>query len=133
MSPLGLDGNNPPEGDAALSADEPTPAKGPSKESERWLCSVGRPYSEILTILGADATIRYVSPAVEQVLGYRPDHLIGTSAFDHVHPEDIEQASRSFAKVLETDGVLPPVELRVRAVDGSWRHVEVVRNNMLDD
>jgi PAS domain S-box-containing protein len=133
MSPSGADGNTPPEDDAAPSAGEPTHPRGLSKENARWLRSVAHPYSEILAILGADATIRYVSPEVEQVLGYGPDHLIGTSAFDHVHPEDTERASRSFVEILETDGVLPPVELRARAVDGSWRHMEVVRHNLLDD
>ena len=33
--------------------------------------------SDIITILGADGTVRYVSPAVERVTGYRPEEQIG--------------------------------------------------------
>jgi PAS domain S-box-containing protein len=89
--------------------------------------------SDVITVLEADGTIRYVDPAVEQMLGYRSEELIGASAFDYVHPEDLEPVSRSFAGTLKTSGVLPPIQFRLKAADGSWRPVEVVRNNRLDD
>ena len=34
---------------------------------------------------------------------------------------------------MENSGVMPPVEFRVRAANGSWRHMEVILNNLLDD
>ena len=44
------------------------------KESERRLRAVLVQYSsDIITILEGDGTIRYESPAVEKVLGYRPE------------------------------------------------------------
>jgi PAS domain S-box-containing protein len=89
--------------------------------------------SDIIAIFEEDGTVRYMSPSVERVLGYRPEELVGTSAFNHIYPEEVELASRSFAEVLETGGVIPPVELRVRAADGSWRHMETILNNLLDD
>jgi PAS domain S-box-containing protein len=87
----------------------------------------------MITVLEADRTIRYVSPAVKRILGYRPEELIGTNAFDYVHPDDIEFVSNSFAEALEKPGVLPPIEFRLRTSDGSWRHMEVIRNNQLGD
>jgi PAS domain S-box-containing protein len=84
-------------------------------------------------ILEAEGTVRYVSPAVERVLGYQPEDLVGTLAFDQVHPGDIEHVSKSLAEALEKPGVQPPVEYRVRAADGSWRHMEAIRCNWLGD
>jgi PAS domain S-box-containing protein len=89
--------------------------------------------SDIVAILEDDGTLRYVSPAVERVLGHWPEDLVGKSAFDYVHPENIEFVSSLFGKVLKKSGVRPPMELLVRAGDGSWRYVEVVCNNRYSD
>ena len=70
---------------------------------------------DIMAILEDDGTLRYLSPSVERVLGYRPEDLVAKSAFDYVHPENIEIVSSSFAKVLKNSGVRPPMEFRVRA------------------
>jgi PAS domain S-box-containing protein len=83
----------------------------------------------IVAILDADGTLRYVSPAVETMLGYAPGEVIGTGVFDYVHPEDAERAREALAETLVTPGVLPPLEFRACRADGEWRHVEVVRNN----
>ncbi|MBA3473114.1 MAG: PAS domain S-box protein [Rubrobacter sp.] len=95
--------------------------------------SVVRNASDMITVLETDGTIRYVSPAVERMLGYRPEELVGTLAFDYVHPEDTEFLSSSFAEGLENLEVPLSMEFRMRAADGSWRHVEMILNNRLDD
>lgn len=89
---------------------------------------------DVVAILDADGTVRYVSPAVEAMLGYTPEEVTGTRVFHYVHPEDLERALEALAETLVTPaGALPPMEFRARCADGSWRHVEVVRNNRLDD
>jgi diguanylate cyclase (GGDEF)-like protein/PAS domain S-box-containing protein len=107
-------------------------ARGTSR-GERWFRSVIQNSSDVVMILEAEGTVRYVSPAVERVLGYQPEDLVGTLAFDHVHPEDIEHTSKSLTETLEKPGVQSPVEYRVRAADGSWRHMEAIRCNWLGD
>jgi diguanylate cyclase (GGDEF)-like protein/PAS domain S-box-containing protein len=123
---------NPPDA-AALHVDEPTLAKGSSAEIESYLYLALNNTSDMITVLDADATIRYVSPAAERILGYSLEELVGTVALDYVHPEDIEFLSSSFAEALENPGVMSPIEFRLRRADGSWRHVEVIRNNQLDN
>jgi PAS domain S-box-containing protein len=47
--------------------------------------------SDIFTVLlDADGTIRYESPAIGEMLGFRPEDLIGKNAFGYVHPEGLE-------------------------------------------
>jgi diguanylate cyclase (GGDEF)-like protein/PAS domain S-box-containing protein len=88
---------------------------------------------DVVAILDADGAVSYVNPAVEAMLGYAPEEVVGTCVFDYVHPEDAGRAVAALAESLETSGALPPVKFRARRADGSWRHVEVVRNNRLDD
>src|SRR5215213_5788893 len=103
------------------------------KESEERFRSLVQHTSDIITILEADGSIRYVSPAVERVMGYKPEEQVGTNAFGSVHPGDKEQASNTFAEVLKRPGLHPPLEFRVPHKDGSWRFLEHVVNNLLED
>jgi PAS domain S-box-containing protein len=103
------------------------------KESEERFRSLVEHTSDIITILDADGTIRYVSPAVERVMGYKPEEQVGTNAFGSVDPDDREQASNTFAEVLKGPGLHPSLEFRVPHKNGSWRYLEHVVNNLLDD
>jgi PAS domain S-box-containing protein len=103
------------------------------KESEERFRSLVEHTSDIITILEPDGTIRYVSPAVERVTGYKPEEQVGTTAFGSVHPDDREQASNTFAEVLKGPGLHPSLEFRVPHKNGSWRYLEHVVNNLLDD
>jgi diguanylate cyclase (GGDEF)-like protein/PAS domain S-box-containing protein len=103
------------------------------KEGEERIRSLLQNTSDIITLLEADGTIRYISPAVERVTGYRPEEQIGTNAFGFVHPDDREQALNTFSEVLKEPGLHPPLEFRVPHKDGSWCYLEHVVNNLLDD
>jgi diguanylate cyclase (GGDEF)-like protein/PAS domain S-box-containing protein len=102
-------------------------------ESEERFRSLVQYSSDIITILDSDGTVHYVSPAVERVTGYRPEEQVGTNAFGSVHPDDREQALNTFAEVLKRPGLHPPLEFRVAHKDGSWRYLEHVVNNLVDD
>ncbi len=85
-------------------------------------------------VTDAEGTIRYMSPSVEQVLGYRPEEMVGTNGAEYVHPDDMQRASEELAALLSKPGAHPvPVETRVRHKDGSWRHLEGIANNLLVD
>ena len=89
---------------------------------------------DVITLVGADGAIRYESPSVERVLGYKPEDLVGTSILEHVHPEDVGRVRRSLAEglnVVGTTGV--KIECRFRHADGSWRHLEALGSNLLSD
>ena len=57
-------------------------------ESEQRFRSLVHHASDMFTVIGADAVIRYQSPAIEQVLGYPTEHIIGRSFLDLVEPDD---------------------------------------------
>lgn len=51
--------------------------------------------SDLLTVIDAEGTVLYESPSVERVLGYKPEELVGTSGFAHIHPEDLGRVRRT--------------------------------------
>ena len=85
------------------------------RENEERLRAVLLQYaSEVITILEADGTIRYESPAVEELLGYRAEELVGTSVFDYIHPDDTDRASRELSRLLENGDDALTIEVPVQ-------------------
>ena len=90
--------------------------------------------SDIITVLDQDGTIRYGSPAVERVLGYRQQELMGTNTFELVHSDDLPRALDVFRHGLSHFGVVSEaVELRYRHKDGSWRMLEALGRSLVDE
>jgi two-component system cell cycle sensor histidine kinase/response regulator CckA len=88
---------------------------------------------DIITVLGPDGTFRYQSPALERVLGFRPEELTGRSVFELIHPDDRGRERKAFDLGLSGSGVLRTSECRFRHKDGSWRVLEVVGRVIQDE
>jgi two-component system, cell cycle sensor histidine kinase and response regulator CckA len=94
-------------------------------ESEDRLRALIDNASDLITVLTTDGIIRYESPSIHRLLGWRPEDLIGQRVFDYVHPDDVEQVTAGIARRLEDPArANPPVAFRVRAGDGSWHVLE---------
>ena len=89
---------------------------------------------DAISILNADGTVRYESPSAERILGYKPDEMIGKGILELIHPDDVRSVMESLDETIY-DAVSHPVTLTVRFLhkDGSWRTVEGIGNNLLDD
>lgn len=101
--------------------------------SEERFRSLVRHASDLMIILHADGTGRYVSASVQHVLGFRPEELLGVEIFALVHPDDAPDVLSWYVERLASAGAGPPVEFRCRHRDGSWRYLECIINNQLDD
>jgi PAS domain S-box-containing protein len=102
-------------------------------ESEKRFRSLVQNGSDIITILDAEGTIQYQSPSIERLLGYSTEDLVGQNAFDYVHPDDLERVRSIFGEITKRSGASGPVEVRFRHADGSWRYLEWIANNLLED
>jgi PAS domain S-box-containing protein len=103
------------------------------RESEERFRSLVRNASDLIIVLDAAANILYESPAVERVLGYRPEERVGNKAFDLLHPDDVAQVRSKFARLLQAPDERLSVEYRVRDRAGRWRHFEAIGANLLSD
>jgi diguanylate cyclase (GGDEF)-like protein/PAS domain S-box-containing protein len=85
--------------------------------------------SDVITIVGLDGRVLYVSPAARHVFGHRPEDLVGARLPLYTHPDDttpLMQAVERLRQEAEPGDRGPGrhVFCRVRAADGGWRHVE---------
>ena len=92
--------------------------------SEAWFRALVAHQSDIVTVVGFDGVVRYISPNCERVLGFSADDLIGTSGTDNIHPDDIDVLIEGLGAQL-TEGLdVRPFEYRQRCKDGSWLWLE---------
>ena len=76
----------------------------------------------VLTVTDGELTIRFVSPAIERVLGYDMESLVGTKWLDLVHPEDTDRVLATLTGDRGDDGA----EYRFRNAEGDWVWLESI-------
>lgn len=103
------------------------------RRSERYFRALIENANEVISVLDEDGVILYKSPAVKRVLGYSPEEMVGRSAFDFVHPDDLPRLEQAFRAVIATPGLALTVEYRARHRDGEWRVLASSGTNALDD
>src|SRR5438034_3639518 len=89
--------------------------------------------SDAVAMLDADGTIRFLSDSAARLLGYSLGERITRSALELMHPDDAPRARDSLVECLRRPGVPLAAEYRMRHKDGSWRNVEGIAVNRLDD
>lgn len=95
-------------------------------ESEQMFRALIENALDIITFFSEEGLFRFASPSMKRVLGYDPADLLNTSAFNLVHPDDLENFRISFAHVLNHPGSHQAIEFRFRHKDGSWRTLESI-------
>ncbi len=101
---------------------------------EEWFRALIENCMDGISILNSDGTIRYESPSIERILGYKPEELIGKNVLEFVHPDDVQNVISTFNGTLAEDtGQVLFLEVRFLHKDGSWHVMEGVGKNLLDD
>ncbi|HEX7522070.1 MAG TPA: ATP-binding protein [Acidimicrobiia bacterium] len=122
-------------GDVFLVALERKQAEEALRASEHRFRAIVDATSDMIAVLEPDGAIRYVSPVIEHVLGWRAEQKVGTNAFDDVHPDDRCRVWEHFTNAIAADSgrAGSPTAFRLRHRDGSWRQVEAVASNLTHD
>jgi PAS domain S-box-containing protein len=76
--------------------------------------------SDLLCVLDSDARFQRVNAAWQATLGWSESELAGMTAFELVHPEDLQRSRARFSRLEAGDPVLRG-ENRYRCKDGSYR------------
>lgn len=103
-----------------------------AKNEAKWRSLIHNS-SNLITIIEADGSTRYVSPAIQEILGYKPKELIGKNFFDFIHFDDIAAVEKNIKNVVKNPTMSASVEFRFRHKDGSWRYIESTHSNLLMD
>ncbi len=102
-------------------------------QQEQWFRALVEQSSDAITLVTAEGTILYASPAIARVTGYTAEELIGTNGFAFVYPDELERKPQRFNDLLDHPGKVITVEYRLRLKDGSWRWMEGTATNLLHD
>jgi len=87
---------------------------------------------DILTIRDADGRVRYISPSINNVLGYKQEEMIGSTGFELLHPEDRSAVESAQSKFWNNPGARGSIQYRAKHANGTWVSLEVVAYNLLD-
>ncbi len=103
------------------------------RQSEERFRALLQNASDITSVLSADGTIRYQSPAFYRLLGWSEEDVVGRSAFDFIHPDERTEVMSVFADALASPAASRAVEVRFQRADGGYVTLEAITINRLDD
>lgn len=106
---------------------------GVLRASEKRFRSLALSTSDIIMILGEDATIQYQSPSAERIVGCVPSTPRDASILTPVHPEDLETVRSLISESISRPWLSLAAEVRLQLADESWCYFDVVATNLLRD
>lgn len=109
----------------AASFDTPRAAPAPSSDSARgeiaqFLDAVLANSTEAIVIVDELGDILLATRGLADLLGHAPAALVGTSAFAHLHPDDVDVVADRFVQRLDYHGRDAGKDLRIRHATGEW-------------
>lgn len=101
------------------------------QESEKRYRNLVENINDVIFTLNCQGVITYVSIAVEKLLLYGADEVIGKYFYNFVHPEDLSGLLARFQVVLTGD--LRPYEFRIIDKDGNVRYVRTSSRQLFEE
>jgi PAS domain S-box-containing protein len=89
--------------------------------------------TDVIAIIDAQGIIRYKSENIEKIFGWTPKELVGLSFRETAHPDDVEQITTVFMKLLQEDNASTTVEYRYRHKHGSFHMIHLTAKNLVCD
>ncbi len=102
------------------------------RESEMRYRLLAEHATDMISRHDPDGRYVYASPACRQLLGYAPEDLVGLSAYDLFHPDDVPRVQESHDDILQRPDV-STVSYRLRRRDGSYAIVETTSRTIRND
>ncbi|MBO6586867.1 MAG: PAS domain S-box protein [Gracilimonas sp.] len=97
-------------------------------EKERYRL-ISKNSTDMISRHAPDGTYLYVSPASETLMGYAPEELLGTNAYDYFHPDDLEKIADSHRDITTSEDI-STVVYRIRQKKGGWNWVETTSKSL---
>jgi PAS domain S-box-containing protein len=79
-----------------------------------------------IAVLSSSGVIRYVSPAVQRLLGWEASEMQGRGALEFIHPDEHPVAMQALGAAVANPDETRQFEHRMLHRDGSWRVFETV-------
>ena len=102
------------------------------RASEGRFRSLVQHASDLTIVTDDQGVVTYVSPAVEALIGYRPEDVLGLPLLVHVEPQERADVATAITLLAERAGLVRTVDLRLCTRDGRVRSLEAVCQNLVD-
>lgn len=86
-----------------------------------------------IALLDASGNTLEVTPSLQRILGYAPVERLGRNTFELVHPDDVGRIMAQLQRLVSVPGLTMKDQLRYRHKNGSWRWMECVGMNLLEE
>lgn len=87
---------------------------------------------DVISLLDKKSEILYQSPAAERILGFTFEERRKNPGLVYIHPDDLDEAKKIFAQVMNNPGIAYPFQHRKLHKNGHYVWVEGIITNMFD-
>lgn len=101
------------------------------RESERRYRLLAENSSDMISLHDSSGIYEYVSPASKMLTGFAPEQLLGRSAYDFIHPDDLAEVHRVHSTLLATAEAFT-VAFRSRRREGTYVWLETTARGVRD-
>ncbi|MGH7789735.1 MAG: PAS domain-containing sensor histidine kinase [Candidatus Binatia bacterium] len=122
-----------PDGSAAETRGLWTSPPASAADNERRFRILTENSSDIIVVMDALGRVCFMGPSIERVLDVPVKDWIGHDGFERIHADDQVRVSGDFYEVLTRPGGRVITAYRIQHRDGSWRWLESIATNLLDD
>jgi diguanylate cyclase (GGDEF)-like protein/PAS domain S-box-containing protein len=105
--------------------------EGSLRRSETRLAALLNGSMDLVLVVGDDGRVRYANGAVQRLLGYTPEQLVGMNPRELVHGDDIELGFERLASLFRDEPTDAPI-IRLVAASGRVISFEVTTGVMTD-
>jgi diguanylate cyclase (GGDEF)-like protein/PAS domain S-box-containing protein len=88
--------------------------------------------ADVIVVVDRRTTVIYINQTVTDVLRWHPDEVVGHSALDFIHRDDVPAAAAALGMALDGVEDIPVVELRTRHRNGAFLWFEAVASGWID-
>jgi PAS domain S-box-containing protein len=100
------------------------------RESEKLYRLISENAKDLVALHTPEGTFRYLSPSVQEILGYTPDELLGTLPFTCIHSEELGRVKAAFANTSSSDSHTQ--QYRAKHKDGHYTWLETQLRPIMD-
>lgn len=79
---------------------------------------------ELITLTDSLGLVQYENPAIQSILGYSQNELLGKLAFDLIHEADRPTVLQQYVEELATPSNGRSLKYRFRHASGEWRYLD---------
>jgi PAS domain S-box-containing protein len=94
------------------------------RDGEEKFRRIAETSTDVIYLIDVDGFFTYVSPAIKEILGYKPEEFAGTHFGSHFRPEDLPVAEQTFRKNMSGEEIRN-VRMRILSKNGTPVPIEV--------